>query len=746
MRISLNHLKQYYNKLPGDIQKLRDMFDELGLEVKRIHEVASDTIFTLELLANRGDHMSYWGVATELAGRFGGKVTLPKIKKLSLGKNKIRLLSKLASVRKVEEGSERRTEVYTPVHEDSSTEPTHKFSTGVEFREKSVKLKCESDLCLRYTATLLEVDDLRKSFSGDTLYPLEAAEIHSIDAAVDATNLVNLELGQPTHMFDADKIDGGITIRLSKQNEKAHLLFQKAPVVLPEKTLVIADDKKVLAIAGVIGCEESKVTTQTKQMILESATFDPVTVRIASRALKVNTDSSARFEKGADPEMAVAAVGRVIWLLEKNNIAHHVGDIGVVRSWKNKPTVIHVDPEKVQHYFQTKEFSKKDIEARLARYGFKVKSGKTMAVTVPTYRMWDVKTVEDIYEELARSVGYDNLPVRLPYVDKGSIPSPKEKIRGRVDQVLIGLGFYEVVTNGFYGRDQIQNLNLHEGHALYHHVEVINSIDKGYSLLKRTCLPQALEAVSENIRFQHKNVKLFEWTRIFVPDDNSKNKVCHEQDKLWMIVNGEENAFAWNQSKQASDVWHLKGVVEELGKTLGLKLKVSLSTDSSAPNFDFLHPHRRAVITLGDDIVGVLGEVHPRICANFDIKRNRPCYLELNLSALLKAPDFIKPDVIDLPTQMPMNRMLAFTLPHKVEAQQVLDCLQKEAPAWLESMSIVDLYQHKEENQPLRTITIALQFSNEDGSRTVTEVNDITEHLITAVVSQLDEFGVKLRQ
>ncbi len=697
MKISLNHLKHYYSKLPSDSRRLRDMFDEVGLEVKRVHEEKDDAIFTLELLANRGDHMSYWGVATELAGRFGGKVTWPDISKLSQGKNKI-------------------------------------------------KLKCESDLCLRYTATFLEVDDLQKSFPVETLYPLEAAEIHSIDAAVDATNLVNLELGQPTHIFDADKIDGGITIRLSRANEKAHLLFQKEPVVLPAKTLVIADDRKVLAVAGVIGCEESKVTAQTKHMVLESATFDPVAVRITARALKVSTDSSARFEKGADLEMALTAVKRIVYLLEKNKIAHHVGDIGMVGSWKNKPVLIQVDPERVQHYFQTDKFTKKDIESRLTRYGFEVKSGKTLSVKVPAYRMWDVKSVEDVYEELARSVGYDNLPVRLPYVDKGSVPSQKEKVKARVDQVLLGLGFYEVVTNGFYGRDQIQKLNLSEGHEFYHHVEVINSIDKGYSLLKRTCLPQALDAVSDNIRFQNKHVKMFEWTRIFVPDETSANKVCKERDQLWLIINGDENSQAWNQSKQTLDAWYLKGVVDEIGKALGLKLEIKLVESSAAANFDFLHPHRRAVITLDEKVVGVVGEVHPKICLNFDIKRNRPCYLELNLSPLLKAPDFIKPDVIDLPNQMPMNRMLAFTLPHKVEAQQVLDCLQKEAPAWLEKISIVDLFQHKEDNQPVRTITIALQFSNESGVRTVEEVNNITENLITTVISQFDEFGVKLRQ
>lgn len=702
MKISIKQLKRYYHNLPVEAHKLRDMFDEVGLEVKRFVQTEEDIVLTLELLANRGDHLSYWGVAQELSGRFGGAVVWPESEELSRGKSKI-------------------------------------------------TLRCESDLCLRYTAIVLEVDDLKKSLTPSELFPLGVADIHSIDAAVDATNLINLELGQPTHLFDADKIVGSITIRLSKSEETAHLLFQEERVILPVNTLVIADDQKILAIAGVIGCEDSKITSATRRMVLESATFDPVSVRKTSRAMKVSTDSSARFERGADPEMAIKAAERVVFLLEKNGVAHSVGPLDCVGSWDPLAALIQVDPKRVQAYFQTDRFSAQEITERLTRYGFEVKSIGSkqpgiLQVTVPSYRRWEVRSVEDIYEELARSVGYDNLPQRLPFVDKGSVPSKKERIKSRINELLVGNGFYEIFTNGFYGRHVVEQLEISDDHPLQHHIEVINAIDKGYSLLKNSCLPQALEAVAENLRFKTKDLKMFEWSRKFVPDIKADNKLCREQDTLWMLVNGEEGANVWNGAKRSLDVWYLKGIVEEFGRMLGLPFCVTVNEVRVLSESDFLHPHRQAMIMLQDEIVGLLGEVHPKVCENFDIKRNRPCYLEWNVAALLQASDFVAPEKFDLPFQQPMQRMLAFTLPHRVQAQAVVDCIKKIAPEWLEQISITDLYQHEENNQPVRTLTFSLQYNNEERDHTVEDVNQVTESLIAQVVDKLGSLGVKLRQ
>ncbi len=699
MKISINHLKQYYADLSSDAKAMRNRFDELGLEVKRLSKESSDIILTLELLANRGDHMSYWGVATEFAGRFGGQVKMPELASLKVGK-------------------------------------------------ALLTLKNESELCLRYTATILEVDDLSKILPPEILYPLEVAEIHSIDAAVDTTNLVNLELGQPTHLFDADKIKGGITIRLSRQHETAHLLFQEKPTILPGNTLVIADDEKILAIAGVIGCEESKVTTKTKRMILESATFEPVTVRKTARALKINTYSSARFERGADPAMAITAVNRIVWLLEKYKIAHHVHSIQQVGRFEGETAKLVISPSVVQQYFGCELFTGAEVLRRLTQYGFDIQPHKNeLLVKVPTHRMWDVINVEDLYEELARSMGYDHLPEKLPSVEKGSLPSHKERVKDKTNHCLVGKGFYEIFTNGFYGRHVIEQLGISENHELYQHVEVINALDKGYSLLKNNCLAQALEAAEHNLRFQMKNFKLFEWAKVFRVDNKSENKLCREKEKLWGIVNGQDKDWVWDGSKSDLNSHYLKGIVEEIGRTIGLKLAIILDREHGLSMSDFLHPYRQGFVVLGRQVVGVIGEVHPKIVKAFGIKRQRPCYFELDVNPLLKrAPRCVVPEKFELPAHLPMERMLAFTLPHLVEAEVVAKCLQKAAPDYLEIISMIDLYRHEEEGQPVRTVTFSLQYSNHAGNRTVEEVNQVTEALSQAVIFEFSSEGVKLRQ
>jgi len=219
-------------EVPSDPKVLRALFDDLGLEVKRVEPDGSGlgTVFTLELLANRGDHYCYHGIAREIAGRTGARVALPMVDRLEVGPS-------------------------------------------------PVPLRIDTPRCLLYTATLFEHDGKAQPLAGERLLPLLAAGLHSVSAPVDATNLANLELGQPTHAFDADTIVGGIVVRDSVAGEKAWPLFAPGPVEIPAGTLVIADDQKILAIAGVIGCEESKTTDATRRLLLESACFDPVAVR-----------------------------------------------------------------------------------------------------------------------------------------------------------------------------------------------------------------------------------------------------------------------------------------------------------------------------------------------------------------------------------------------------------------------------------------------------------------------------------
>ena len=260
------------------------------------------------------------------------------------------------------------------------------------------------------------------SLTSAELAPLEAADIHSVSAPVDATNLANLEFGQPTHCFDADTIVGPIRIRQARPGEQAWPLFAEEKVEVPAGAIVIADDEKVLAIAGVIGCEESKATESTTRILLESAAFDPVAVRKASRALNIHTDSSARFERGSDASQVLVGAARVVGLLEGHGWTR-VGETGMVGDWTDERRTIEIDTAAAANFLGI-DLSDDESAERLRRYGFEVTvSDGHLSVIVPPHRVWDVEFPADLYEELAKSIGYNDTPSTLPPVDMGALPT-----------------------------------------------------------------------------------------------------------------------------------------------------------------------------------------------------------------------------------------------------------------------------------------------------------------------------------
>jgi len=433
VKVSVDVLRRY-TALPVEQAELKVLLEDVGLEVKRSDAHAqAGTVLTLELLANRGDHHAYEGIAREISGRTGATVSRPAIAALTVG-------------------------------------------------ESPVRLRCETDRCLVYTATLLQRTGAGALDATATL-PLVAADVHSVSAPVDATNLSNFELGQPTHAFDADAIDGGITVRLSRRGERAWLLFTAEAREIPEGTLVIADDSKILAIAGVIGCEDSKATDDTRRLVLESACFDPVSVRKASKALGVHTDAAARFERGADPSYPIVGAGRVVHLLERAGWTR-VGTTGVVGDWRNPERDVSADLDRINAFLETSLTIDQAVE-RLHRYGFHATAdGSTLRVRVPPHRLWDVEHWADIAEELLKSIGYNATPVTMKTMDRGALPSAIEIARAKATEVLLGHDFYEVLTDGFHGKALDDRLLVGDGHPLAAHVTILNAVDRGFSLLK----------------------------------------------------------------------------------------------------------------------------------------------------------------------------------------------------------------------------------------------------------------------
>jgi phenylalanyl-tRNA synthetase beta chain len=704
MKVALDVLRRWVD-LPDKTAAVRTLFDECGLEVKRIEPGAGGPVFVLELLANRGDHRCYEGIARELHGRLGGELRLPRVPELERG-------------------------VAFPV-------------------------RIETPLCLLYTATLLERRQQDERMPEEAARVLEAAGIHAISGPVDATNIANLEWGQPTHSFDADTIEGTLTVRLSRKGERAWPLFRPEPVELPEGTLVIADERKILGIAGVIGCEESKTTASTRRLLLESAAFDPVAVRKASQALKLHTDASARFERGSDPDRPLLGAARVVELLEGRGAWVRSAPTTVAGDWHNPRSVIPLSPAETSRFLAL-SLDAAEIAERLGRYGFTCRreGDERLLVSVPSWRVWDVEFPADLYEELAKSVGYDKAPTALPEAGLGALPSPAELRRAQIDEVLVGNGLYEVFTDGFYSRQAVAQLGVPEDHPLARHVETQNAVDRNYSLLKNNCLHQAIEAVAANERRRVADVKIFEWTRTFHPcppepgDEvlsrwpDPRRPPCTERKVLWAVVSGRDRPRAWQDTGRPADAHYLKGLVEELAVELGLDLRLDPQSEAH-PLLPFLHPGRRAAIVSGDEVVGVLGEVHPAVCKRYKLKTARPCYLEIAADELLvegERPRYLEPEV-----HQPLVRSVTLGLPLHLEAADVMEVMHAYAPDSLAKIDVVDLFLPETSGATIRSLTFELHYTNLDAGLTADAVNAATDAMIRAVLDQFGSRGVHQR-
>ena len=677
MNISANVLRRFVI-LPSSTRAIRELLDDIGIEVKRIEEVDDDLKIGVELLANRGDHYCYSGIAREVSGRTGAAICGPEFTPLQVG-----------------DGG--------PV------------------------VRNDTDLCGLYTGTLMEKVNAGKSLPEEVLRPLVAAGINPLIAPVDATNLSNLEIGQPTHVFDADKIVGDVVIRLSIEGEQAWPLFQEKHVPVPAGTVVIADEVKILAIAGVIGCEDSKCTDETTRILVESAAFDPVSVRKSSRKLNIHTDSVARFERGSDFSLPLVGAGRVVFLLEVFAGWKRIGQTTSVGAWVDPNRVLSIESSRVCRFLDV-TISVDEMSSRLRRYGFSCSvDGDRIDVTVPPHRLWDVEFPADLYEEIAKSIGYNNTPTLLPLIDKGNQPSRELQIKQQVEEVLLGNGFYEVITNGFYGRGLLDKLGVAEGHPLFAHVEVLNALDRGYSKLKNNAFGQALEAVSRNMNRKHSNIKMYEWTRTFHLDEGAENAVCSERTVLWGMVSGPSRIANWSEKSKVADPIYLKGLVEEIALTLRLPFAFAPSSPSGAL-YDLLHPYRQASIVLNGKVVGVLGEVHPEVLRRFKLKKVRPCYFELSEEVLYEKStnwSYAEP-----PVHQPLNRTLAFALPLLFPAEKIREMLAKSGA----DVKIVDLFAFSDEGKPMRSITYELDYPNHSGTVSADSVNielrKVTEQII----------------
>lgn len=674
MKILLEHLRTFID-MPERLHDARELLDDVGIEVKTAETSSLGTIFNVELLANRGDHYCYAGIAREASGRTGGRLRYPPVATLN--------------------------------RQNATPD----------------RVRIESPLCLVYTVTELFRGENSPALPSDVLLALTAADIHSISSSVDASNLTNIDLGQPTHAFDADTIDGPIIVRTSRKGEKAWLLFTAEAVEIPEGTLVIADESKILGIAGVIGCVESSVTAKTTRILLESATFDPVAVRIASRKLDQPTDAAARFMRGGDPSLPLIGAARVAHLLEKY-CGYRTGNAYIAGDWRDPQRTIEVRVPAMRRFIGA-ELSAMQMADRLTRYGFSIEdpNEQTFRAIVPPHRLWDVHFEADIAEELVKSVGYNETVVTLPHVEMGALPSHEENVVARVNEVLVAEGFYEIFTDSFYGRGTRDRLGVGEDDPLWPHVEMQNSIEKNYSLMRNNTLAQALDALVTNLNLKTTSLKIYEWAKIYLAD-------LSEQGVLWGLVNGRDRGPFWGDKGRTADAIYVKGILEQL--RLELRIDVQLVASDGHRLERFFHPGRRAGIQINGSLRGIVGELHPSVLQRFDIKRQRPVYFEIESESLLASP--LPKTYTEPPSRQAVVRNVAYAIPRGITAGEVGATLLAAAPPFIRTIRITDLFELPDAN----AITFEIEYLA-DHALTNEEVNAATEGMMTAVASRFGD-------
>lgn len=467
-----------------------------------------------------------------------------------------------------------------------------------------VKLEA-SEQCPIYASRIIKGIDSSKSTPMWMKEKLRRSGIKSIHPVVDVTNYVMLELGQPMHAFDLADIDGGIVVRMAKAGEKLTLLDQ-SEAVLTEQYLVIADHKKALAVAGVIGGLDSGVSKQTADIVLESAYFDPATIMGKSRKLGVHTESGLRFERGVDWDLQAVALERATALITEI-CGGQVAPIHTAQVEQFIPKQHNIQLS-VSHLHKVLGFevATAQVTQIFNDLGFASSfADDVWSISSPAWR-FDLAIAEDLIEEVVRVVGYDQMPShRLQSTDAIRVIPEQLRQLKVLKQQLADLCYQEVINYSFVGEKQLVDLGLDTDVF-----GLANPLNKDMAVMRTHLLPGVLANIKANLARQTQDLALFEIGKVF-----SKSAEITQQDVLLLAKTGQQAPEQWAVNNQKVDFFTLKGDVETLLSGVGSAVGFNVSSQTH------LHPGRQAAITLGETLVGYVGQVHPSICQKMKIKQ-----------------------------------------------------------------------------------------------------------------------------
>ena len=671
----LGSSRDYYPKAPENGIYVFDDDVEVGADAVEVLGL-HDTVFEYEITSNRVDCYSVMGIAREAAATFKKPFVAPKT---------------------------------APVGKDGDVNDY----ISVEIKDR--------DLCKRYCAKV--VKNVKIAPSPEWMQRcLAKMGIRPINNLVDITNYVMEEFGQPMHAYDLSTIAGNkIVVRRANDGETFETLDGQERK-LDSEMLMICDGEKPVGLAGIMGGENSKINDDVKDMLFEAACFDGTNIRLSSKRVGLRTDASGKFEKGLDPNNAEDAINRACELIEELGAGEVVAGMVDVYPEKKEEHTIKFDPDYVNKligFNLTEEQMVSYFPALELKY-----DAATKTITVPTFRQ-DLIGMCDIAEEVARFYGYANIPTALP---SGEATAGKLSYKLRIDEiarrVALYCGFSQGMSYSFESPKVYDKLLLPMDSDMRKSIIISNPLGEDFSVMRTSSLGGMLTSLATNYNRRNKDVRLFEMGNIYLPKALPLTELPDERMQFTLGFYGDGDFFT------------MKGVVEEFLEQVGMKDRVHYDADAGK---SFLHPGRQANIVYDGNVIGYLGEVHPTVCENYDMK-TRAYIAVIDMPYVYEMSSFDKKyeGIAKFPA---VTRDISMVVPKNILVGQIEEVIEKSGGKNLESYSLFDIYEGDQIEEGFKSVAYSIVFRAKD--RTLEE-NDVSSAM-KKILKGLEEMGIQLR-
>jgi phenylalanyl-tRNA synthetase beta chain len=717
MKILLSWLREFVD-VPGTAEEIAATMSVRGFAVEGIERVGDEAVIDFEITANRPDCMCVIGIAREVATAYGLQVRRPVVRGRDLTP------AKKAESSEPAEGTE--PAAPAPEPERPPTSPGLNLMSLKAIDRIEVPTTIENpELCPRYAAA---VADVTVRESPEWLQArLRAAGVRPISNIVDVTNYVLLELGQPMHAFDKARL-GGNEIRIRTARAKEYILTLDGQTrELAEGMLVIADAERPIAIAGVMGGSDSEVSAETTSIVLESAYFQPSSVRRTSKALGLKTEASMRFERGTDPRLPVTAMERACALLVAIGAGKPVGTVADRYPARIEPRSLRLRRTRIKSFLGV---TVPDAEVRriLDSLGFALRdAGDGWDVTVPTRRV-DIHREADLLEEVARHFGYEQIPATFPPLVAPAPPIDPRTARTRMLRgVMTGSGFSEAVTFGFISAEAAAPFAAADDTTADTTADIVpiaNPLSENFAVLRPSLLPGLVDAVAYNRRREQRDVRLFEVGARF-------SRTAGERRALgcaWMGASASEH---WSGGARDVDFFDMKGLLERLCGAFGVTI------DTVPAHESWLAPGRAATAVLRGTPVGVLGQLAQTVAVRHGIPAGDAVYVaELDIDALERAGGLRTRRIEALPRFPSVTRDISILVDAALPSEAVRATIRGTAPDTLVLIREFDRYQGKGIPDDKVSLSLRLVFRSPDRTLMDAEVQSAMDGIIAGLKDQ----------